>query len=32
MVPLIKRSTDSLVAVMGEKVTANVTFEAKEYV
>ena len=32
MVPLIKRSTDSLVAVIGEKATAEVTFEAIEYV
>ena len=32
MVPLIKRSTDSLVAVLGEKATAEVTFEAIEYV
>ena len=32
MVPLIKRSTDSLVAVIGEKATAKVTFEAMEYV
>ena len=32
MVPLIKRSTDSLVAVIGEKATAEVTFEAMEYV
>ena len=32
MVPLIKRSTDSLVAVLGEKATAKVTFEAMEYV
>ena len=32
MVPLIKRSTDSLVAVLGEKATTEVTFEAMEYV
>ena len=32
MVPLIKGSTDSLVAVIGEKATAEVTFEAIEYV
>ena len=32
MVPLIKRSTDSLMAVIGEKATAEVTFEAIEYV
>ena len=32
MVPLIKRSTDSLVAVIGEKATAEVTFDAIEYV
>ena len=32
MIPLIKRSTDSLVAVVGEKATAEVTFEAIEYV
>ena len=32
MVPLIKRSTDSLIAVIGEKATAEVTFEAMEYV
>ena len=32
MIPLIKKSTDSLVAVIGEKATAEVTFEAIEYV
>ena len=32
MVPLIKKSTDDLVAVMGKKVAAEVTFEAIEYV
>lgn len=32
MVPLIKRSTDNLMAVMGEKATAEVTFDAIEYV
>ena len=32
MIPLIKRSTDSLVTVIGEKATAEVTFEAIEYV
>jgi hypothetical protein len=32
MVPLIKRSTDSLVAVIGEKAAAEVTFDAIEYV
>ena len=32
MIPLIKRSTDSLVAVIGEKATAKVTFKAIEYV
>ena len=32
MVPLLKRSTDSLVEVLGEKATAEVTFEATEYV
>ena len=32
MVPLIKRSTDNLVAMMGEKAAAEVTFEAMEYV
>ena len=32
MVPLIKRSADNLVAVMGEKAAAEVTFEAMEYV
>ena len=30
MVPLIKRSTDNLVAVMGEKAAAEVTFKAME--
>ena len=32
MVPLIKRSADNLVTVMGEKAAAEVTFEAMEYV
>ena len=32
MVPLIKRSTDNLVAVIGEKAAAEVTFEAMKYV
>ena len=32
MVPLIKRSTDTLVEVIGEKAAAEVTFDAMEYV
>ena len=32
MVPLIKRSADNLVTVMGEKATSEETFEAMEYV
>ena len=32
MVPFVKRSTDDLVAVIGEKAAAEVTFEAMEYV
>ena len=30
MIPLIKRSTDNLVAVIGEKGAAEVTFESME--
>lgn len=32
MIPLIKRSTDDLVAVIGEKAGSEETFEAVEYV
>ena len=30
MIPLIKRSTDNLVAIIGEKAAAEVTFESME--
>ena len=32
MLPLLKRSTDNLVAVLGEMVTSDKSFEAQKYV